>query len=100
MDTQALIVKVPGEAGFCDEARNASRLSLGHPEGFIEAFANIYLEAFKEIRGRMMNKTVPAGDYPSVDDGVNSMAFVETVVASAKSDEKWISMEGAGTIND
>ncbi len=84
-----------GSMVLCDEARNASRLSLGHPEGFIEAFANIYLEAFNEIRGRITNKTVPAGDYPSVDDGVNSMAFVETVVASAESDEKWVRMKGA-----
>jgi len=85
-----------GSRILCDEARNASRLSLGHPEGFIEAFANIYLEAFKEIRTQTVNKAVPAGDYPTVDDGVNSMAFVETVVASARSDEKWARMEGTG----
>jgi len=82
-----------GSSVLCDEAIKASRLSLGHPEGFIEAFANIYLEAFKEIRGQMTNKAVPIGDYPSVDAGVNSMAFVETVVTSAKSDEKWVRME-------
>jgi len=88
-----------GSRVICDEARNASRLALGHPEGFIEAFANIYLGAFNDIRAQLANQPVPAGDYPSVDDGVNSMAFVETVVASAKSDEKWVRMKGASAVN-
>ncbi len=88
-----------GSRILCDEARNASRLSLGHPEGFIEAFANIYLEAFNEIRGRMANEAVPAGDYPTVDDGVNSMAFVETVVTSAESNEKWVRMKGDSAVS-
>ena len=87
-----------GSRVICDEARNASRLALGHPEGFIEAFANIYLGAFNDIRAKMANKSTPAGDYPTIDDGVNSMAFVETVVASAKSDEKWVRMKGDSAV--
>jgi predicted dehydrogenase len=88
-----------GSRVLCDEARNASRLALGHPEGFIEAFANIYLGAFNDIRAQQANQPIPAGDYPTVDDGVSSMAFVETVVASAKSDEKWVRMKGDDAVS-
>ncbi len=88
-----------GSQVLCDEARNASRLPLGHPEGFIEAFANIYLEAFNGIRAQLANQPIPDGDYPTVDDGVNSMAFVETVVASAKSDKKWARMESTSAVS-
>ncbi len=88
-----------GSRVICDEARNASRLALGHPEGFIEAFANIYLGAFSDIRAQIANNSTSAGDYPTIDDGVNSMDFVETVVASAKSDEKWVRMKGDNAVS-
>lgn len=81
-----------GSTVLCDSAVNASRLPLGHPEGFIEAFANIYLEAFKAIRTQSTNQPRLTGDYPTVDDGVTSMSFIETVVASSKSNEKWVKM--------
>ncbi|MCK4723939.1 MAG: Gfo/Idh/MocA family oxidoreductase, partial [Dehalococcoidia bacterium] len=74
------------------EARSASRLPLGHTEGFIEAFANIYLETFKAIRAQLKDQPVPVCDYPTVDDGVIGMAFIETVVASAASNKKWTKM--------
>jgi predicted dehydrogenase len=79
-----------GSRVLCDRALNASRLPLGHPEGFIEAFANIYLEAFKAIRAQSTNQPSLIGDYPTVDDGVTSMSFIETIVASARSTEKWV----------
>ena len=81
-----------GSRILCDEARNACRLPLGHPEGFIEAFANIYLEAFRAMRAQLAGQPLLAGDYPTVGDGVIGMSFIETVVASATSDEKWVKM--------
>jgi predicted dehydrogenase len=67
-----------------------SRTPFGHPEAFIEAFANVYLGAAEaiadEISGRKSKK---AYDFPTVDDGVAGMAFIETVVRSAKSASKW-----------
>ena len=70
-------------------AKKCTRLPAGHPEAFIEAFANIYLEAVAAIRDRLDGK--PAGDYdfPTVDDGVYGMAFLATAVQSAHSDVKW-----------
>jgi len=77
-----------GNPILCQEAQNASRLPFGHPEGFIEAMANIYLEAFKAIRAG----STSGFDYPTVDDGVIGMAFIETVLASTESEKKWIRM--------
>jgi predicted dehydrogenase len=81
-----------GNPILCEEAKRNSRLPFGHPEGFIEAFANIYLEAFKAIRAELASEPIPPCDYPTVDDGVIGMAFIETVVASALSDKKWTKM--------
>jgi predicted dehydrogenase len=81
-----------GSNVLCDSALIASRLPLGHPEGFIEAFANIYLEAFKAIRAQSTNKPLLTVDYPTVDDGVTSMSFIETVITSARSNEKWVKL--------
>jgi predicted dehydrogenase len=63
----------------------------GHPEGYLEAFANIYRNFALTLAARMEGSTAPAeaADYPGVDDGIRGMAFIETVVASGKSTEKW-----------
>ena len=78
-----------GNGNLCEAAQGASRLPFGHPEGFIEGFANIYREAFRAIRAEVDGKRVPSIDAPDVRDGVLGVAFVQTVLASAKSKEKW-----------
>lgn len=77
-----------GNGYVSDTAKKFTRLPFGHPEAFIEAFANIYLEAVAAIRASMDGKK-PTGDFPTVDDGVIGMAFLETAVKSAKSKAKW-----------
>ena len=77
-----------GNKILCQDAQNAARLPPGHPEGIIEALASIYMETFKAIRAGS-NKGF---DYPTVNDGVIGMAFVETVLTSAVSDRKWVEM--------
>jgi len=72
-----------------DTAKKFTRLPFGHPEAFIEAFANIYLEAVAAIRDRLEGKRGGAHDFPTIDDGVYGMAFIETAVKSAKSKAKW-----------
>jgi predicted dehydrogenase len=72
-----------------DVAKKFTRLPFGHPEAFIEAFANIYLEAVAAIRASIVGGRVDKNDFPTVDDGVIGMAFLETAVASAKSNAKW-----------
>ena len=72
-------------------AARATRLPSGHPEGFLEAFANIYLNFTDTIRSRYLNQapTETMLDFPNVNDGVRGMLFIETVLKSAKSDQKW-----------
>jgi predicted dehydrogenase len=74
-------------------AREYTRTPFGHPEGFIEAFANVYREGFKSIRARVAGAPDPRADHPTVDDGVTGLAFIATVLESAKSDRKWTKMK-------
>ena len=72
-----------GWPGTGEAAAKNSRLPAGHPEGFIEAFANIY---------RMFAEAVLSGvpgDYPSVSDGVAEMRFLDAIVANSNGTEKW-----------
>ena len=87
-----------GNKILCPAAQNAARLPPGHPEGIIEALANIYLEAFRAIRDGAIKRKKTAYDFPTVDDGVMGMAFVETALASASSDRKWMKMLPTGAV--
>ena len=79
-----------GQGYIHDLAVLGTRLPGGHPEAYIEAFANIYLAAATAIREAESGvKAQAALDYPDVDDGVMGMAFIETVLESGKSDKKW-----------
>jgi predicted dehydrogenase len=72
-------------------AGRAMRLPFGHPEAFFEAFANNYCNFAETVRARM-SRTKPdplALDFPGVNDGLRGMLFIETVLASAKSKQKW-----------
>ena len=72
-------------------SRAPRRVPAGHPEAFLEAFANIYTAFAQTLRARL-NGTEPDPirlDFPGVDDGVRGMAFIDTVVASDKSNQKW-----------
>ncbi|MGN6542323.1 MAG: Gfo/Idh/MocA family protein [Ginsengibacter sp.] len=63
----------------------------GHPEGYLEAFANIYKNFAHTLLAKLEGKTPTKEmlDFPQVDEGVRGMAFIENVVASGKSNEKW-----------
>ena len=75
-------------------ALHNTRIPSGHPEGFIEAFANVYRNFADALRCRMDGeKPKPEYlDFPTVQDGVRGMAFIESAVASAKSEKKWVSV--------
>lgn len=79
-----------GNGYLSDAAKRFTRLPAGHPEAFIEAFANIYREAARAIEAEVAGQPVPADvDFPTVDDGVTGMAFIETAVKSAKAGAAW-----------
>lgn len=74
-----------------DAARAVSRTPSGHPEGYLEAFANIYgdfIAALRELHGGKSFGEV-AAQYPGIDAGVRGMAFIETVVANSAGAQKW-----------
>ncbi len=82
-----------GSPWLCAAAQRASRLPAGHPEGFIEAFANVYGGITADIRARLAGTRADALaiDYPRVEDGARGVRFIERTVASSRSDAKWTS---------
>ncbi len=69
-----------------------TRLPAGHPEGFIEAFANLYRNFALTLDAHIHGTTAPpeASDFPTVHDGLRGMQFIEAVVRSSESEQKWI----------
>lgn len=76
-----------GNEYLCDEAKRAARIPPGHPEAFIEAFANVYVAVADAIRSGGNDGSI---DFPTVHDGVRGVNFIEKVVESAGSEKKWI----------
>jgi len=72
-------------------AARASRIPAGHPEGFIEAFANVYCNFADTLRAHLTGGKPDelALDFPNVDDGVRGMLFIDTVLTSTHSRRKW-----------
>ncbi|RFM30414.1 gfo/Idh/MocA family oxidoreductase [Deminuibacter soli] len=73
-------------------AAHNSRTPAGHPEGYLEAFANHYRNFALTVKARRTNNEPKPEwlDFPGIEDGVRGMAFVENVVKSGKSNEKWL----------
>jgi predicted dehydrogenase len=98
MEPNTLILKQPGQPRqtlrvgqpyMGDEAQAATRLPAGHPEGFLEAFANVYRLAIADIR-RLGAGEAPTGGYPTVYDGLRGMNFIEKVVESSQKGGVWV----------
>jgi predicted dehydrogenase len=72
-------------------AGRATRLPSGHPEAFIEAMANIYLNFSETVQASILKRKPDplALDFPKVEDGLRGMLFLQTLLASAKSNQKW-----------
>lgn len=73
----------------------AGRTPPSHPEGYLEAFANVYKNFAGAIRARLENRkpTAIENDYPKISDGVRGMAFIEAVVASSKANAAWTKLD-------
>ncbi|MEM7512782.1 MAG: Gfo/Idh/MocA family oxidoreductase [Bacteroidota bacterium] len=83
-----------GKGDLHPRAQAHTRIPAGHPEGYLEAFASIYRNFARSLRARLAGEEPGEYDmdFPMVDDGVRGMAFVETVVQSSASDQKWFPM--------
>lgn len=84
-----------GWSYLSDSAKKNIRTPNGHPEGYLEAFANIYMNFAKAVRDYKPGKKIdPAKyDFPDVNDGVRGLAFVDAVIKSSKSKQKWIKVK-------
>jgi predicted dehydrogenase len=100
MEPNTLVVKLldqpmqvyrAGSGYLSNAAKHNTRVPAGHPEGYLEAFANIYKNFALTIMAKLNGEeaTQEILDFPNVEDGIRGMAFIENVVASSKSDQKW-----------
>jgi predicted dehydrogenase len=83
-----------GGPGLGEAAIRAARIPPGHPEGYLEGFANLYSDVAEVIRARSEGREPDplALDFPSVDDGARGIKFIETAVASSRQGGAWTSM--------
>jgi predicted dehydrogenase len=87
-----LYTRDPNAGYSTANAKASCRLPSGHPEAFLEAFANIYTAAYADMVRRAQNQKVDASGslYPNVADGVDGMNFVTQCVASSKQNGAWL----------
>ena len=93
LDQPAQVLRAGGNYGahLSSTAIHSCRTPGGHPEGYLEAFANIYRN-FALTLGCKIDGTTPTAemlDFPGIEDGLRGMAFIDNVVASSQSDQKW-----------
>ncbi|RTL92341.1 Gfo/Idh/MocA family oxidoreductase [Ancylobacter aquaticus] len=80
-------------AGAGPEAGRVSRIPPGHPEGYLEGFANIYAEAARAIRAHQKGEAAPEGVlFPTLADGLAGMRFVEACVQSSRRNAGWVTL--------
>ncbi len=82
-----------GGPGLGTDAAAASRIPVGHPEGFIEAFANVYRGAAAQVEARRQGRDPYAADQlvPTAEAGQRGVRFIELCVESARADSTWVS---------
>lgn len=93
LDRPTEIIRAGGNYGnLSKSALHNTRTPSGHPEGYLEAFANLYVNFTTTLRKRLNGETPSTFDldFPTIEDGVRGMAFLETVVKSAASKDKWV----------
>lgn len=75
-----------------DPSKRNTRTPAGHPEGYVEAFANLYVAFANAVRDYKPGKRIDPTkyDFPDVDDGVKGMAFIEAAIKSSKGKQKWV----------
>lgn len=92
LDQPAQILRAGGNYGnLSSYATSNCRTPGGHPEGYLEAFGNIYKNFAATLSAKLDGKepSKEALDFPRVEEGIRGMAFIDMVVASSQSSEKW-----------
>ncbi len=71
----------------------ASRIPAGHPEGYLEAFANVYKNFATHLNALLMTSQIETPDYPTVYDGIRGVQFIHAAVASDKQNAAWVGLD-------
>lgn len=95
LDQPVQLYRTGGVGPLYPEAQAHTRIPAGHPEGYLEAFANIYRNFARCVLARIEGRDPDPlyTDFPSVYDGVRGMRFIEKVIESGQSREKWVKMD-------
>ena len=85
---------IRGGPGLSEAANRSTHVAMGHPEGYIEAFANLYQDLADVITARTLGEELNplAADYPNIIDGLRGVAFVEASVKSSQDNASWQAM--------
>jgi predicted dehydrogenase len=80
-----------GTSSVLPDGQRVTRVPSGHPEGYLEAFATIYAEIAQAIRAARTGEAVsPQVHFPTLDDGIEGLAFIEAAVRSSAEDGRWV----------
>ena len=80
-----------GAAAANAAAARLSRIPAGHPEGYLEGFASLYGEIAEHLLAAREGRAAPVeADFPTIDDGLRAVEFIEAVQASARSGGSWV----------
>jgi hypothetical protein len=81
-------------AGARPVAGRASRIPAGHPEGYLEAFAQLYSDLAEQILARIENRAPDPASLlvPGIDEGVAGMRFIEGVLESSRRNAAWVQL--------
>ena len=81
-----------GVGDFYPSAANAMRTPAGHPEGYLEAFANVYMDFARQIRAFNDPQAMAQlnSKAPGIEEAIRGMAFIENCVAASRANEKWV----------
>jgi predicted dehydrogenase len=92
-ESTRIVTRGGPEAGAA--GARVTRIPPGHPEGYLEGFANIYGEVALAIKAARSGETAPEGvEFPTIEDGVKGLAFVEAAVASSRANGAWTRLGG------
>ena len=80
-----------GQSYLSGPAKVVTRLPAGHPEGYLEAFANLYRSFIEDVR-RVEVGEAPVRDYPGVQDGLRGLRFIAQAVASSRGGSVWMNL--------
>jgi predicted dehydrogenase len=86
-----------GASNLSRAAAAATRVPMGHPEGYLEAFANLYTDFAAAIRAHREHRTLEMPAFPTINDGLDGMRFVHTALASSRAGGVWMPLDDAAS---